>query len=178
MCMKIALDDIREEPRELVYVEPAGPLNVELARGAGDVELIDGLAVDVSYRRAGLDVFLDGMVRGEVHGTCARCLGETAFPLEASLDLVLAPAAAGGQHGGALREDEIGLAWYEGDEIDLTPLVQERALLALPTRVLCSEACRGLCARCGGNLNAGPCGCPAAESAGPLAGLQSILRPR
>jgi uncharacterized protein len=176
--MKIAPDDIREQPRHLAYVEPAEPMNAKLARGADELRLTDGLAVDVSYRRAGLDVFLDGVVRGEVRGCCARCLGETTFPLEASLELLLAPAAVGGEHDGALREDEIGLAWYEGDEIDLTPLVHEQALLALPTRVLCGESCRGLCPRCGGNLNAGPCDCPAATPDGPLAALQTILRDR
>jgi len=51
---------------------------------------------------------------------------------------------------------------YEGDEIDLTPLVHEQIILALPTRPLCGESCRGLCPRCGANLNAGACGCPAA----------------
>ena len=40
---------------------------------------------------------------------------------------------------GALREDDIGLAYYDGDEIDLTPLVHEHTLLALPTRPLCAR---------------------------------------
>ena len=53
------------------------------------------------------------------------------------------------------------LIWYEGEEIDLSPLLRERLLLALPTLPLCRDDCRGLCARCGADLNAGPCGCAA-----------------
>jgi uncharacterized protein len=176
--MKIALEQIRETPRALSYVEEVEDLNRELGRGAGDFTVPDGLAVDVSYHRAGLDVFIEGVVRAAVRGTCARCLGEYTFPLEAPVALVLTPAAAAMPRSGALREEDIGLAEYEGDEIDVTPLVHEQTLLALPTRALCTEECRGLCARCGANLNAGPCGCPASVSAGGLAALQTLLRER
>ena len=58
--MKIALDQIRETPRALSYAETVDALNRELARGAGDFRLADDLWVDVSYHRAGLDVFFDG----------------------------------------------------------------------------------------------------------------------
>jgi uncharacterized protein len=71
----------------------------------------------------------------------------------------------------------LALSYYEGEEIDLTPLVHEQIILALPTRPLCGEACRGLCPRCGANLNAAPCGCPTAPPADPrLAVLHSLAR--
>lgn len=176
--MKIALEQIRETPRALSYVEEVEDLNRELERGAGDFRVPDGIAVDVSYHRAGLDVFVDGGVRATVRGTCARCLEEYTFSLETPVALVLTPAAAATLRSGALREEDIGLAEYEGDEIDLTPLVHEQTLLALPTRALCMEQCRGLCPRCGANLNAGPCSCPASVAAGGLAALQTLLRER
>jgi uncharacterized protein len=176
--MKIALDQIRETPRALSYVEEVEDLNRELERGAGDFRVPEGIAVEVSYHRAGLDVFVDGAVRATVLGTCARCLGEYTFPLAAPITLVLTPAAAATPRSGALREEDIGLASYEGDEIDLTPLVHEQTLLALPTRALCTEQCRGLCSRCGANLNAGPCGCPASVATGGLAALHTLLRER
>jgi uncharacterized protein len=176
--MKIALEQIRETPRALSYVEDVDALNLELGRGAGDYRLGERLAVDVSYHRAGLDVFVDGTVHAEVHGRCARCLGDYAFALDVPVAIVLTPAAAAEPVSGALREEDIGLAYYEGDEIDLTPLVHEQALLALPTRPLCAEDCRGLCPRCGANLNAGPCGCPVSVTGGRLAVLETLLRVR
>src|SRR5713101_7698835 len=45
--------------------------------------------------------------------------------------------------------------------IDLRPAVREELLLAVPRWVVCREDCRGLCPRCGKDLNAGACGCPA-----------------
>ena len=47
----------------------------------------------------------------------------------------------------------------EGTEVDLAPLVRDAVLLHLPPAPLCSEDCRGLCTRCGANLNEAECGC-------------------
>jgi uncharacterized protein len=41
----------------------------------------------------------------------------------------------------------------------VTRLVYEQVFLALPTRPLCDEECRGLCPQCGVNRNAGQCSC-------------------
>jgi uncharacterized protein len=44
-------------------------------------------------------------------------------------------------------------------EVDLRPAVREELVLSVPRYVVCREDCRGLCPRCGKDLNAGPCGC-------------------
>ena len=50
-------------------------------------------------------------------------------------------------------------SYYRNDAIDLNELLREQFYLALPMKPLCGEACRGLCAQCGTNLNAGTCDC-------------------
>ena len=57
---------------------------------------------------------------------------------------------------------------------DLDELATEDVLLDLPTKVLCSEECRGICSSCGKNLNEGPCTCKK-EVDPRLAGLLSLL---
>ena len=47
----------------------------------------------------------------------------------------------------------------EGDEIDLSDILSTCFILDMETKFLCSEDCKGLCDRCGKNLNHGPCGC-------------------
>jgi len=47
----------------------------------------------------------------------------------------------------------------ETDKIDLTEDVRDYVLLAVPMKKLCSENCKGLCPKCGLNLNDGPCQC-------------------
>ena len=52
------------------------------------------------------------------------------------------------------------MSFLEGNEIDLLELAAEQILLTLPMRILCDEACAGLCPTCGANRNAGTaCDC-------------------
>jgi uncharacterized protein len=162
--MKILIDDVRESPKELAYTEDVEELNARLSSGACDYRLPHGLSVEVEYHRSGLDIYFRGWLRGEVLGSCARCLEEYAFGLDRPFTYVLTPRAAASAASARLSADDLALSYYEGDEIDLTPLVHEQTILALPTRPLCGEGCRGLCPRCGANLNAGPCSCPAAPA--------------
>jgi len=45
------------------------------------------------------------------------------------------------------------------DRIDLVGVLREQIVLQIPMKALCSESCRGLCSRCGANLNEAECGC-------------------
>ena len=162
-AMKITVSDIKAEPQHLSYVEEVEELNQRLGRGVRDFQVAPGMDVDVEYYRAGLDLFFEGTVRGEVVGSCARCLEEYPFSLDRRFAFVLTPRVAAGVAKGELSVEELELATYTGEEVDLTPLVYEETILALPTRALCGEGCRGLCQRCGANLNEGPCGCARAE---------------
>jgi uncharacterized protein len=47
----------------------------------------------------------------------------------------------------------------EADKIDLDKDIRDFAILAIPMKRLCSEDCKGLCPKCGKNLNDGPCNC-------------------
>lgn len=181
--MKIALDDIKASPKQLSYTEDVEELNARLGRGVQDFRVTRGLQIDVEYYRAGVDVFFSGAAHGEVHGSCARCLEDYAFTFERPFTFVLTPRAAGlpshGRGGAGLTVDDLELSQYEGAEVDLTPLVHEQMILALPTRPLCGEGCRGLCPQCGANLNAGACGCPAAPPRDPrLALLHGLGQPK
>ena len=55
--------------------------------------------------------------------------------------------------------DDIGIGYYSEDHLDLSDDSRESLLLELPAKILCSENCRGLCPRCGANLNEGKCDC-------------------
>lgn len=47
----------------------------------------------------------------------------------------------------------------EIDKIDLDKDIRDFAILGVPMKMLCSENCKGLCPKCGKNLNDGPCNC-------------------
>ena len=54
----------------------------------------------------------------------------------------------------AVRETPTG-----HESVDLTADMREAMLLVFPTYPLCSKDCKGLCVRCGGNLNRNECNC-------------------
>lgn len=63
-----------------------------------------------------------------------------------------------------------------GTTVDLTEDLREDILMLFPQRLLCREDCRGLCPRCGADLNEGPCQCedeapPEGEEDDPWAAL-------
>ncbi|HIQ59529.1 MAG TPA: DUF177 domain-containing protein [Candidatus Merdivicinus intestinavium] len=71
--------------------------------------------------------------------------------------------------------DEEEYVLCPGGELDLDELVRTDVLLALPTKVLCSEDCKGLCEQCGQNLNFGSCKCEKKQIDPRLSVLSQLL---
>ena len=65
----------------------------------------------------------------------------------------------------------------EGGELEFDELVRTDVLLELPSKVLCSEECKGLCPQCGQNLNFGSCKCEKKQIDPRLAALSQLLDP-
>ncbi len=72
-------------------------------------------------------------------------------------------------------EEDEDYVLCEGGELDLDELVRTDVLLELPSKVLCSENCKGLCPQCGQNLNFGSCKCEKKEIDPRLAVLSQLL---
>lgn len=60
-------------------------------------------------------------------------------------------------------------------KLDLDELVYSETVVSLPMKHLCSEECKGICFKCGKNLNEGDCGCPKKEIDPRLAALAQLL---
>jgi uncharacterized protein len=158
--MKIVVDQITESPKDIRFVEGLGELDQLLSAGGNrDFGFPPSLDVTLTYYRSGSEIFFHGAFTAVMDGSCGRCLKRYPFPLEKKFDLVLTPEPASAK-GKGLSLDEMGLSYYASNEIDLSPLIREQVLLALPMRPLCEEGCRGLCAGCGVDLNDEQCLCP------------------
>ncbi len=101
--------------------------------------------------RAGV-VSLDYTMRFTIRHLCDRCLNE--FDREYSYDIshVLVKSVSS-------DNDEFEYVVCPGSSLDLNELAISDLLLQLPTKVLCTEDCKGLCLVCGKDLNDGDCGC-------------------
>jgi len=120
------------------------------------VDLDLRLPVRVSGRivRAGSGRFYwRGRIETKLGGACRRCLAGLEMPIDQQVDVFFAERASQG-------EDATEYTIPEGTGfLDLADAVREELLLAAPVFAECREDCAGLCARCGKDLNLGPCDC-------------------
>ena len=108
------------------------------------------------------DIRVRAGYKGEFEVLCARCVDPVAVPLEGEFDLLFRPENADAEAGErAITEDETEIGYYGKSGLELEDVVREQVLLSLPGRTLCQPDCKGLCAHCGQNLNAGICDCEA-----------------
>ena len=66
--------------------------------------------------------------------------------------------------------------YFDGDVIDLSPVIRDVLLSDQPLNNICNADCRGLCLKCGANLNHGDCGCDRTVIDPRLAALQQLLK--
>ena len=98
-------------------------------------------------------LLMKGMITTTIHGVCDRCACDFDRDEEIPIDVVLVTEMADEEN-----EDE----WVfplEGDSADLEDIIRTVFVLNMDSKLLCSDDCKGLCHRCGKNLNDGPCGC-------------------
>lgn len=125
----------------------------------GDRRPSTGIAVTGRLSTAGEGRFyFSGRMNGAVTTDCRRCLEPVTAGVTEELHFLLA------ESGDEEADDsDIYMLDPRGYSVDLRPAVREQWLLAAPEFVLCREDCKGLCPRCGSDLNAGPCACPPAS---------------
>lgn len=109
---------------------------------------------------------LRGTLSAAMRCVCDRCAAEFDREVSYPLDIPLASEL----------QDEENPDYFllEDDELDLEELLETVFILNMDTRFLCREDCKGLCSRCGKNLNEGPCDCRT-ESDPRLAVLEQLL---
>ncbi|WP_432774270.1 DUF177 domain-containing protein [Brevibacillus gelatini] len=116
--------------------------------------------------------YVKGSMRADVDFVCARCLKPFTHHAAVDFSETFAPA-----DDPVLGEDEDSdMIPLEGDEIELTALLQEDFLLAMPTFPLCEEDCKGLCPTCGVNRNETACSCRNERIDPRLAGLADFFK--
>ena len=98
-------------------------------------------------------LLMTGNITTTIHGICDRCAAEFSREIDFPIDVVLVTELASEEN-----EDE----WVfplVGDSADLDDIVRTVFVLNLDSKLLCKEDCKGLCPRCGKNLNDGKCTC-------------------
>ena len=149
--MKLGLSKIIETPGASVPFSTSVDLS-DLCYGVSYPVSEPVVAEGLVRNTAGV-LMMTGSIRTTIHGICDRCAAEFDRDIDFPIDVVLVTEFANEEN-----EDE----WVfplEGDSADLDDIVRTVFVLNLDSKLLCKEDCKGLCYRCGTNLNEGPCNC-------------------
>jgi uncharacterized protein len=122
---------------------------------AGDPQAASPVRATGRLSKAGSGrYYWSGRIEGTVAGACRRCLTPLSAPVREDVHFIFA------ETDDAEAEDPDVFALPAGaHQVDLRPAIREQWLLSAPTFALCREDCKGLCARCGADLNTASCTC-------------------
>ncbi len=107
------------------------------------------------------EIRIAGKLAVDMEAPCDRCLETAGCPIEKTFDLLYCPAEQleGGED--EIREEESEVAYYRGSGLELSEVLREVVLLAMPMQLVCKESCKGICPSCGQNRNTQECDCRA-----------------
>jgi DUF177 domain-containing protein len=147
--------------RKLNFESPSLTLYDEDTSEGGALEAQD-VNGNVKVTRLSDSVLVQGNVKADVQLQCSRCLEDISLPVDARLEEQYQPTVdVETGHAITRDEDEEDDTVFKIDAnhmMDLTEPVRQALLVAIPMRPLCREDCRGLCPKCGANLNYIDCG--------------------
>ncbi len=146
--MKIKISNLSDGIHNFNFDEPAANLGLE-------EPFFGNINVDVELTKIHSQVVIKAKLSAQTEFECDRCTKDFKTTLTSSYKMVYML--------GTEPEDTqaINLTYLpaDADKIILDNDVRDYAMLAVPMKKLCTEDCKGLCVKCGKDLNEGDCGC-------------------
>jgi uncharacterized protein len=134
--VKIEVEKIKDKEIELEEDIPASSWDMD----SFDIKFVDNIHLNCKFVRIGKEIVVDTQVITHRIITCSRCLEEVGQTVKQNFKL-------------SYNVNECG------DYLEIDNDIREEILLDFPMKVLCHQDCKGLCPRCGVNLNYEECKC-------------------
>jgi uncharacterized protein len=157
--LKIDLASLPQGVSPWGFEAEASTLDLDPASWSGRIE------GRFSAEKNGDRIRLEGELFGTALVDCVRCLKQFPLALTVPFELFAERRGADSRDEDELERDAY-MRFHDGRQLDLTADVRDALLLEVPMAPHCREDCRGLCPRCGADLNEGPCACDTAAAAG------------
>ena len=126
------------------------------------------VVIEGTVRNTADVLVMKGKITTCIHGVCDRCASDFTQDVVIPVDVVLVQELSNEEN-----EDE----WVfplEAESADLEDITRTVFVLNMDSKLLCKPDCKGICCRCGKNLNDGPCDCRK-EPDPRFAALQQLL---
>lgn len=153
--MKLDIDNIRKGEKSSLN------LNFTLELGAidsyGDKIYIKS-PVDVEGKLHVIDyrLYIALEISADMRANCNRCLEPFIYHFNSNLNAEIIHEDLFEPENDQIEDDII---YYEDSILDLGELVKEHIIMNIPIKLVCNEACQGLCPKCGSKLREGSCDC-------------------
>ena len=157
--LKINLTILPEEGLSLSFSEGAAWFQECFSDGELPEFSLVKADVNCLITKSGDTVYIRGEMAAQIRQECSRCLEPATIPIGGDFTYTLVPAKPEVEDDLELTARELETSYYQGDFIDLAPIICEQIVLQVPMKILCAEHCKGLCPHCGANLNTSPCNC-------------------
>ena len=169
--MRIELENLEGGKGGFAHVYQPDDLNPLDER----IRLVEPVAVKGNVKLARALVQVNGHIYTRAQVECDRCLQAVELPVSAAFALeYITGSDYESSEAAELTEAEMSVSVFDGEAIDVDEIVKEQIQLAVPTRMLCREDCKGLCAQCGTNLNTSTCDCAPVWEDPRLAALKQL----
>ena len=96
-------------------------------------------------------LYLDLEIKFAFYGVCDRCAEDIKKDFSITINKIIVEELQ--------NIDNDDYIVVDNQLIDLDELVNEEVSLTLPSKMLCDDECKGLCPKCGTNLNVNKCDC-------------------
>jgi uncharacterized protein len=147
--LRIDLGALRQGPIDMAQTVPTDdPVFDKLEFQLGEPVRLSGRLMDAGIGR----YYWHGDMKTRVKSVCRRCLAEVRVQIEQPLEILFTDDQAVDDPAAYVIRPDMA-------ELDPGQAVREELILAVPDYVVCREECRGICPRCGADLNTGTCAC-------------------
>ncbi|HYK91966.1 MAG TPA: DUF177 domain-containing protein [Acidobacteriota bacterium] len=161
--MFIEIDDLKQEPLHVCHTYRVG----EVQFLHEDAALNEPVRTDFLLTHKDRDLRIGGSVQTAIRFKCSRCVKEFSRPFSTNFDLFYLPQPDWKKNRNdeiELRYEDMEVAYYDGVRFDVDLMVLEQIELGMPMKFVCRDDCKGLCYRCGADLNEGECPCKKDEA--------------
>ena len=164
--MKIIISDIPDEGLDLDFEEK---FETE------EIRLLFPVKAHLELTKAHSEIIIEGSLKAELEFECSRCLKKFRHVIDVPVNVVYHPVKELGDDRHGLKDEEMDMGFYQGEELDLRELVKEQVMLNIQMKPLCDENCRGICPHCGTDLNTDTCNCETKKIDSRLEVLKKLL---
>lgn len=140
-------------------------------------ELYGPLSVDLNFTKLEPDYYLRGDLKYSLSQPCSRCAEVVKRDIAHHFELALSQVGTSRTPVKEKAEEEneaVDTIIFHGPEIVLDPVIEEQVILSVPYLSLCKDDCKGICQKCGKNLNEADCQCSKASTDGAFSVLKNL----